>query len=310
VSGYRVLTAQQAEHFLDHGFVVIRKCFSRAAVAEFTRQLWDRLGYDEHDPATWTQPRVHMPAHHTLNVREFAPKAWDAVCDLIGGAERIAGEQPYVWNDGFIVNLGVGADQPWAPATAASPEWHKDGDFFRHFLDSPEQGLLTLVLWSDVQHQGGPTYVATDSVRPVARFLADHPEGVYPLRPAAGEDRDPDAVLLPFDDLIAQCDDFTEATGEAGDVFLLHPYVLHTRSQNVLRIPRIITNPPLTLGEPLRFDRPNPADHSLVERAVLRALDVDRYEFTPTRPRESIVSPRIAAQKSMLAQEKQRLGAV
>jgi hypothetical protein len=306
VSSYRVLTAKQVDHFLDKGFVVIRRCFSRAAATEFTRQLWDRLGYDRHDPATWTQPLVHMPAHRTLNVREFAPKAWDAACDLVGGAERIATDRPYVWNDGFIVNLRHGADQPWAAASAASPGWHKDGDFFRHFLDSPEQGLLTLVLWSDVQHQGGATFVATDSVRPVARFLADNPQGVYPELPTAGEDG---AVQIPYDDLIAQCHDFTEATGDVGDVYLLHPYVLHTRSPNMLRIPRIITNPPLTLAEPLRFDRPNPHDHSLVERAVLRSLDTTRYEFTPTRPREPIVPQRIAAQKLLLAQEKRRLTA-
>ena len=95
----------------------------------------------------------------------------------------------------------------------------------------------------------------------------------------------------------------------AGDVYLLHPYVLHAKSQNVLRVPRVITNPPLTLAEPLRFDRADPADHSLVERAVLRALDTTRYPFTPTRPREPIVPPRVAAQRLLLAQERQRLAA-
>lgn len=112
------------------------------------------------------------------------------------------------------------------------------------------------VKWSDVHHQGGATLVAADSVRPVARFLADHPEGVYPLRPAEGEDGDPDAVLLPYEDLSAECHEFIEATGEVGDVYLLHPFVLHAESQNVLRIPCPITNPPLTLAEPMRFARP------------------------------------------------------
>jgi hypothetical protein len=307
VSGYRVLTSEQVEHFLDKGFVVLRECFSRAAAAEFTGRLWDRLGYNRHDPTTWTEPLVHLPSRQALDVREFAPRAWDAVCDLVGGPERIAPDQPYTWSDGFIVNLWQGADQPWQPASAAAPHWHKDGDFFRHYLDSPEQGLLTLVLWSDVEHQGGATFVATDSVRPVARFLADNPQGVYPLRPAVGGD--PDAVLLPYDDLIAQCHDFVEATGAVGDVYLLHPYVLHAKSQNVLRVPRVITNPPLTLAEPLRFDRADPNDHSPVERAVLRALGTTRFPFTPTGPREPIVPPRIAAQRLLLAQERQRLAA-
>jgi hypothetical protein len=301
------LTAEQVEHFLDKGFVVIRGCFSRAAAAEFTAPLWERLGYAEHDPSTWAEPIIHLPHRRQLEVREFAPKAWAAACELVGGAERIAPDQPYVWNDGFIVNLRKDADQPWRAASPASSGWHKDGDFFRHFLDSPEQGLLTIVLWSDVRHQGGATFVAADSVGPVARFLAGHPQGVYPLRPAEGGD--PDAVLLPYDDLIAQCHDFVEATGEVGDVYLLHPYVLHAKSPNVLRVPRVITNPPLTLAEPLRFDRADPDELSPVERAVLRALGTPRYEFGPTGPREAIVPPRIAEQRRRLAEEQRRLRA-
>ncbi len=308
-AGYRVLTADQVEHFLDKGFVVIRGCFSRAAAAEFTAPLWQRLGYAEHDPSTWERPTVHLPSRRRLDVRRFAPRAWDAVCDLVGGSERIAADRPYVWDDAFIVNLWQDADRPWAPASAASPGWHKDGDFFRHFLDSPEQGLLTLVLWSDVRHQGGATFVAADSVGPVARLLADNPRGVYPLRPAAGEGGDPDAVLIPYGDLIAQCQDFVEATGEVGDVYLLHPYILHAKSQNTLRVPRFITNPPLTLAEPLRFDRSDPDELSLVEQAVLRALGTARYEFRPAGPREAIVPPRIAAQRRLLADEQRRLAA-
>lgn len=302
MSGYRVLTDEQIEHFLNKGFVAVRGCFTRAAAAGRTRHLWDRLGYDEHDPSTWTEPVIHMPVRATVDVREFAPKAWDAVCDLVGGPERISTDLPYRWTDAFIVNLSRDADRPWQPPSPTTPDWHKDGDFFRHFLDSPEQGLLTLVLWSDVRHTGGATFVATDSVRPVARFLADHPDGVYPLTPAEGGE--PDTTLLPFDELIAGCGEFAEATGEVGDVYLLHPYILHTKSPNVLRIPRVITNPPLTLAEPMRFDRPDP---SPVELAVLRALDTPTYRFTPTHPREEIVPPRVAAQRRRLAEEDRRL---
>ena len=290
---YRVLTADDAEHFLENGFVVIRGCFPRAAAAEFTARIWDRLGYAEHEPSTWAEPSVHMPSRRQLDVREFAPKAWGAVCDLVGGEDRIAKDRPYVWNDAFIVNLWEGADRPWEPASPSVPGWHKDGDFFRHFLDSPEQGLLTLVLWSDVQHQGGATFVAADSVGPVARYLADHPQGIRP-----GD--------YPVAELVAQCSRFVEATGEAGDVYLLHPYVLHAKAQNVLRRPRLITNPPLTLAEPMRFDRPD-GDYSLVERAVLKALGATRYAFSPAGPRETLVPARVARQQQMLEEEKRRL---
>ncbi len=40
----------------------------------------------------------------------------------------------------------------------------------------------------------------------------------------------------------------------------------------------------------MNFNRPNPADFSLVERTILRALAVDHYDFTPTA-REKKSSP-------------------
>ncbi len=306
-SRYTVLTEEQVEQFLTQGYVVIRDCFTPEAAAEYTRTIWDRLGYDEHDQSTWAEPSIHMPAHRSIDVRTFAPKAWYAVCDLVGGAERISTERPYTWNDAFIVNLWEGADRPWEPPSPAAPGWHKDGDFFRHYLDSPEQGLLTLVLWSDVHHQGGATFVATDSVGPVARFLAEHPQGAYPFEEATGSD--PNVPVIPHADLIAQCSTFVEATGRVGDVYLLHPFILHAKAQNVRRLPRFITNPPVTLAEPMRFDREDPAEFSLVEQAVLRALGVERYTFTPAGPRETIVPPRVAMQEKMKVEERRRLAA-
>jgi hypothetical protein len=63
-----------------------------------------------------------------------------------------------------------------AVAVTIGRGWHKDGDFFRHFLVSAEQALLTFVLWTDMLHKGGGTFVAADSVPVVARFLAEHPD--------------------------------------------------------------------------------------------------------------------------------------
>ena len=104
-----------------------------------------------------------MPASQRVPMPEIAPKAWQAACELLGGEERVS---PCTWGDSMIVNLRKGADQPWQPPSAAVGGWHKDGDFFRHFLDSPEQGLLTIVIWSDIEPQGGGTFAAGDSVAP------------------------------------------------------------------------------------------------------------------------------------------------
>jgi hypothetical protein len=297
---YQVITEAQAQQFVEQGFIAIRGCFTREAAAEYTSTIWTRLGYDPDDRSTWAESSIHMPGHRSIDITQFAPKAWGAICDLLGGADRVA---PYTWNDAFIVNLWEGADRPWEDASPAAPGWHKDGDFFRHFLDSPEQGLLTLVLWSDVQHQGGATFVAADSVGPVARFLADHPEGAYPPR-IAWTGVEPRPAYFPWRELVGQCASFAEATGEVGDVYLLHPYILHAKAQNILRVPRYITNPPVHLIEPMRFDRPDP---SLVEQAVLRGLGVDSYDFTAAGPRERLVPERVRLQEAQKKAELERL---
>jgi hypothetical protein len=289
----RLLSAEQIEQFITDGYVIIREAFPREVAREWVEYGFNRLGWDQNDPTTWKEPRVHLAATRRVDVREFAPKVWDATCDLLGGEERI--RTPFQFTDGFIFNLGIGADKPWEPPSSPLVKgWHKDGDFFRHFLDSPEQGLLCIACWSDMVHRGGGTFIAPDSVGAVARYLAKHPEGVHPLQ-------------VSFGDLIHECSKFVELTGSPGDVVLHHPYMLHSTSQNVLLVPRVIINPPVQLLEPMTFNRENAEDFSPVELAVLRGLGVERLDFKATAPRERIIPPRIAEQQKRMEEEKARL---
>ena len=116
----QVLTDEQAEHFLEHGFVVVHDCFSMEAAAELTGSVWTRLGYDPDDQSSWTEPTIHMPSHRQLDVKEFAPKAWLAACDLVGGADRV--KEPFAWGDGFIVNLYQGADSHGSQRRCSHPD--------------------------------------------------------------------------------------------------------------------------------------------------------------------------------------------
>ena len=293
---YKFLTDAQVQSFLHRGHVCLKGAIPRAKAEDWAKNVWTRLGYDPTNKATWEQARIHMPTLNMAPIEEFSPQAWGAVCELLGGEDRI--QMPAKWGDGFIVNLGADNHATdWESPQTQKHGWHKDGDFFRHFLNSPEQGLLTIILWSDVLPSGGSTFVACDSVTPIARFLADRPEGVLP----GG---------FPFGDMAEACDDKIEATGEAGDVYLMHPYLLHASSLNKLRLPRLITNPPVALREPMQFNRPNPDDFSLVERAVLQGLGVEKYDFAPTAPREKVVPKRVAMQQAMREAEQARLAGV
>lgn len=290
----KFLSAAQIEEFLSRGHIVLRNCFPREVADEWVAKSFTRLGYDQDDPSTWVEKRIHMGGTETVAVRDFAPDAFAAICDLLGGEDRIQGGVH--WSDGFIWNLGIGADEPWQPPSPAARGWHKDGDFFRHFLDSPEQGLLVIVVWTEIKPRGGGTFLACDSIAPVARTLAQHSEGILP-----------NEMGSLFHEWINQCLDFKETIASPGDVVLLHPYMLHTVSQNHLGVPRAITNPPVHLREPMNFNRESPEDFSPVELAVLRALGVERLDFEPSVPRERVVPERVRIQQQRLEEERARL---
>jgi hypothetical protein len=278
------LSPEQVQSFFDNGYLIVKRCLDMDIVERWVAEGYARLGYDPNDPSTWKEDIIWMKYKNEMPIRDLAPRAWEAILDLVGGEDRLEPRSfvdanfqypfsSFNWSDGFIANFRRGADRPWQPPSRESPDWHKDGGAITHFLDSPEQALLTIVLWTDMRHQGGATFIAPDSVRAVARCLAEHPEGFT----ATGFD---------FPALLSQCHRFEELTGEAGDVVLIHPFMLHASSQNVLGVPRLITNPPVILKDPFNFNRPNPEDFSLLERATLHYLGVDRLDFKPTAPRK------------------------
>ena len=58
----------------------------------------------------------------------------------------------------------------------------------------------------------------------------------------------------------------------------------------------------------MSFHREDAADYSLVERAVLEALDVDDLDWAPTAERERVHPKREQIQRKMLEEQKARLG--
>jgi hypothetical protein len=286
-----VLSGEQIEQFVSRGFVRVNDCFSRELALDLTRKACERLYCSIDDPATWPVGRPRAPETGRVECSEFSPRAWQAACELVGGEDRAL--RPCTWGDGFIINFGRQPEHEWHPPSATIRPyelWHKDGDFFRHFLDSPEQGLLVVALFSDIQRRGGATSIACDSVGHIARLLADNPQGLLPSE-----------LRAPASEIIGRCTDFVELTGSIGDVVFLHPYMLHSQSLNTLPVARFIINPPVKLQQPMSFDRPDGA-YSPVERGTLRALGVERYAFSPSAPREAVVPERLAREKKFWAE--------
>ncbi|KAK7449293.1 hypothetical protein VKT23_013436 [Stygiomarasmius scandens] len=310
---YQYLDAEQVDHFLEHGFVIIKNAFSREKAAEFTETMWIRLGLDPNDKSTWNQERIHMPWHKREEVAKFAPRVWGAMIELLGGEDRIDA-QSSCWGDSFIVNFGTPELEGAQPRDPKDLEnWHVDGDFFVHYLDSPEQALLVIPIFSDIQARGGGTFIAPEGIDLIANYLATHPEGVRPtglsFTPSntTYENNKDDPGYWSHMTEVRRCNKFVEVTGEIGDVVLLHPLMLHSASKNHLRIPRVITNPPVGLKEPFNFSRERDEDYSLVERKTLKALGVDHLDFKITTERQRIVPKRAVNQSKTLEEEKMRL---
>ena len=93
----------------------------------------------------------------------------------------------------------------------------------------------------------------------------------------------------------------------------MHPLMLHSASNNHLRVPRIITNPPISLNSPFVFLREDPAEYSLVEKKTMKELGVDLdnigrgYEFKLATERKALVPARIAMQQKWKEEELERL---
>lgn len=263
---------------LHEGFVRVRGALDPAFCESIVAETLVAAGIDERDPTAWPRGAVHLPVTRNWSLASVSPAAHDVLDHLVGPVERVAfaGIQ-----DNLILNLPDPAATPFAPSDRSTGGgWHKDGDWFRHFLDSSEQALLVIVFWRDVEEDQGPTHVAVDSIGPMARRLVEHPEGLDPvdLKPIVAE-------------VIGGCSDFRALTGRQGDLVFAHPFLLHRASVNTTLVPRVISNTSVMLEEPMRFDRPA-GEHSALERSILDAVGVERLSFRATGDRGKVVSER------------------
>ncbi|KAF2121805.1 hypothetical protein BDV96DRAFT_511226 [Lophiotrema nucula] len=305
------LEQSQINHFLEHGWIKLSNCFTREQAEKLQETLWTRLGMDPEDMSTWHTERTNMPWFNDFSVQDIAPKAWSGICSLLGGSSRVNPEAS-TWKDGFIVNLGTPAGHNTVIKPQELKGWHVDGDFFVHYLDSPEQALLVIPLWSDIVPGGGGTMICPKAIDVVAKHLYAHPEGVSPrMSPRAQnpEFKQESFHLKWFNEVAASMPDeaFVEATGVVGDVYLLHPLMLHSASNNQLRKVRVITNPPVSIREPFEFDRAD-GEYSIVEKKTLKAVGKERLEGWKIQgERQRIVPERVRIQEEMKRKEEERL---
>jgi tetratricopeptide (TPR) repeat protein len=264
------------ETFVSRGCVRVRGAFSQEIAKRWVARAAARIredprrwvrGYDESDPeraldafdpddqGTWTWERLDLSATEELPLERVAPRAFDLAATLVGGAARF--ERALV-SDHLSVNFHNQSDPKRIAPTLGDGSWHLDDPARDDRLTTFRRGLIVFIVLSDLRPRSGAPFIAPESVARVARELAAHPE--------TGVDFVARDVSMRIS---AECTERVELEGELGDVFLIHPMMLHSSSGNPSGRIRWMANPILTLKEPLRLDGDDP---SPLERSVLIAL--------------------------------------
>lgn len=257
-----VLDAGQIRSFIDDGFVRLDHAFPRELAAAGRTILWRDTGCDPHDPTTWTKPviRLNDYAHEPFRLAVNTPRLHEAFDQLVGSGRWL----PRGGLGTFPIRFPSNED----PGDAG---WHIDvsfgieeapTDFLAWCANIVSKGraLLMLFLFSDVGPDDAPTRIRIGSHRDIARRLAPAGEAGLSLRELAADG---------FAESAHRAE--TAAVGEAGTVFLCHPFLVHAAQSHRGRRPRFLAQPPLLPAEPLKLDRPV-ADRSPVEAAICEAL--------------------------------------
>lgn len=227
-------TQTEIEQFLQDGFIKLSQAFPRPLAEEARRILWRDTGCNPDDATTWTKPVIRLGMYPGEPFFQIAntPTLHRAFDQLVG---------PGRWLPcGSMGTFPVRFPSPEDPGDTG---WHidvsfgfDDPDFFswRANVRSKGRALLMLFLFSDVSEQDAPTRLRVGSHLDMARILAPAGEAGLPLRELA---KDGFAETAHRREALA--------TGEAGTVYLCHPFLVHAAQQHRGDVPRFMAQPPL-----------------------------------------------------------------
>ncbi|MDQ1471458.1 MAG: hypothetical protein QOJ99_2938 [Bryobacterales bacterium] len=271
----RVLSDAQVQQFIRDGFLRIDAAFAREVADQGRSILWRDTGCDESDPATWTKPviRLGMYGQEPFVRAANTPVLHQAFDQLVGPGRWLPRTNLGTFPIRFPSSDDPG-DAGWHIDTSFPPEIVDPGDFLNWRVNVTSRGraLLMLFLFSDVGQNDAPTRIRVGSHLDVARTLAPAGDAGLSLRELAANGL-AESVARPE----------IPATGEAGTVYLCHPFLVHAAQPHRGARPRFLAQPPLLPAESFRLDRRDGA-YSPVEQAIRMALGQDRLEDTDRFP--------------------------
>jgi len=254
------LSADEITSFVRDGFVRIDGAFSQRIADDARDILWAATGCDPEDRGTWTQPVIRLEQFGQAPFRDAAnsPKLLGAFNQLVGPGRWYPRDslgtfpvrfpsQDSPGDDGWHIDVSFGHDHP------DFMEWRAN-------VRSKGRALLMLFLFSDVSVEDAPTRIRVGSHADVARALEPAGEAGLTLRELVATDFGGSAQRRE-----------ALAIGEAGTVYLCHPFLVHSAQQHRGNVPRFMAQPPLMPREAISLDRAD-GDYSPVEQAIRDAI--------------------------------------
>ena len=267
----RPFSDDQIEQFIHDGFVKLPQAFSRATAGECRSILWRDTGCEENDPATWTKPVVRLGMYGQQPFRDAAnTPVLHAAFDQLAGPGRWRPRE----------DLGTFPIRFPSPDDPGDTGWHVDASFagedsdpsdyfsWRINLTSKGRALLMLFLFSDIGQTDAPTRIRVGSHLDIARIVEPAGEAGISLR---------DLVAHNFADKVSQRE--VAATGQAGTVYLCHPFLVHAAQPHRGDRPRFLAQPPLLPEGPFLLHRAD-GMYSPVEQAIRKALHLAEPPIT------------------------------
>lgn len=256
------LSPAQIDRFIADGFVRLDSAFPKVLADECRAILWRATGCDPDDPTTWTKPVIRIAERSDPPFRQSAstPALTSAYDQLVGAGRWLP--------RGGMGTFPIRFPSPDAPGDDG---WHIDVSFgwednpsdfmaWRANIVSRGRALLMLFLYSDVGEDDAATRIRVGSHRQIARQLAPAGEAGLTLRELSADGYASTAHLPE-----------ALATGEAGTVYLCHPFLVHAAQPHHGTRPKFMAQPPLMPALPFSLDRPD-GDYSPVEIAIKNAL--------------------------------------
>jgi Phytanoyl-CoA dioxygenase (PhyH) len=260
-----MLSDAEIEQFIRDGFVKIEAAFARDLADRGRAILWRDTGCDERDPTTWTKPVIQLGIYTQAPFLSAAntPTLHQAFDQLVGPGRWRPRQSLGMFMVRFPSREDPG-DAGWHIDTSFPPEAEETSNYFdwRVNVTSKGRALLMLFLFSDVDENDAPTRIRVGSHFDIARRLNPAGDNGVSLRELAGEG---------FADSANRRE--VLATGEAGTVYLCHPFLVHAAQPHHGARPRFLAQPALLPAEPFSLNRVDAA-YSPAEQAIRLALKV------------------------------------